>query len=518
MYDFIARWAEIAPDRTAIEEVRTGRTWTFARLDERARRLAAAFREGLGLEPGDTVALLCQGRGEVFEALCAAAKAQVSLVPLNWRLAARELAHIVEDSGARALVYGDGHREVAQTLFGGRAMLGVALDASLDAAHSTWDGLIDQAQPRASEPSVDLEDVPLILYTSGTTGHPKGAMIPWRQILFNAINTVIAADLAPTDATLACLPLFHTGGLHALATPTLYRGGKVLLAPSFDANEATALLRGGRATTTIAVPTMYEMMADAGLLAPGAKALPRALLCGGAPVTHQLAERFHAEGLPLRQGYGLTEVGPNCFTLSPPSGPDRVGTVGYAAFHGEARLVDETGQPVEPGTPGELWLRGPHVTRGYVGNPKATAAALRPDGWFKTGDLLVQNERGVFSVVGRLKDMFISGGENVYPAEVENLLVEHPDIQSAAVVGVSDPKWGQVGLAVLVPERPDAPPEAQKLAGWLKAQIARYKVPKHWRFVSSYPLNATGKVEKKQLQTQYEKEITAARNDEEVES
>ena len=509
MYDFLRSWSEIAPQQIAIEEVRSGRVWSFGELEARADRVARGWRAGRQLRAGQRIAMLCEGRGEVFEALFAAAKAKLTLIPLNWRLATPELETILEDSGAEVLVYDAAHAQVAEALLQSSPMRAIALDQALSEGHVTWEDLaLGAAQGQEQElPALELEDVPLVLYTSGTTGGPKGVMIPWRQILFNGINTMLAADLSPEDATLACLPLFHTGGLHALATPTLYRGGRVLLAPSFEAREATELLRSGRASTTIAVPTMYEMMAEAGLLEAGADATPRALLCGGAPVTTQVLERFQAAGMPLRQGYGLTEVGPNCFTLSPVEGPDRMGTVGYPAFHGEVRLVDEAGQEVGAGRPGELQLRGPHVCKGYLDRPEATRAVLSEDGWFSTGDLLVRNERGAFSVVGRLKEMFISGGENVYPAEVENALVEHPDIQSAAVVGVRDDKWGQVGYGVLVPESMEAPPEAEALQAWLKARLARYKVPKHWRFVERYPLNAAGKIERSRLQQMAETEL-----------
>jgi len=507
VYDFVRSWAEIAPERTAIEEVRSGRTWSYAQLDERAQRIARAWRHELGQQDGHRIAMLCEGRGEVFEAFLAAAKAKMTLVPLNWRLAAPELEQILKDAQVELLVYDGAHAETAKTLMDAVPMKAVALDETIESSHGSWEALAQTELNGWGSGPIQPEDVPLVLYTSGTTGGPKGVMIPWRQVLFNAINTVLAADLGPDDATLACLPLFHTGGLHALGTPTLYRGGRVLLAPSFDAQEATELLRSGRATTTIAVPTMYEMMAEAGLLAPGAAAIPRALLCGGAPVTHHTLERFHDAGMPLRQGYGLTEVGPNCFTLSPVEGPDRIGTVGFPAFHGEARLVDRDGREVESGFPGELQLRGPHVCKGYLNRADATRAVLSEDGWFSTGDLLVRNERGAYSVVGRLKEMFISGGENVYPAEVENALVEHPEVHAAAVVGVGDAKWGQVGWAVLVPESIDAPPDGGALRDWLKTRLARYKVPKHWRFVERYPLNAAGKVEKNRLREMAEAEL-----------
>jgi len=498
VYDWLEHWARIGPKRIAIEEVDTGRTSTYAALNRTARRVARWWRDGLRLPPGSRVAMLCQSRTEVFEALFAAAKAELTLVPLNWRLAVPELAHIIDDASPSVLVYDAAYAETAEQLLDARSFdHAVALDAPLFGHHVRWHDELERASDTPGA-SVGFEDVALVLYTSGTTGGPKGAQIPWRQILFNAVNTCLAAELTADDSTLACLPLFHTGGLHCLATPLLHRGGRVVLTRGFDPHEAADILASGRANTTIAVPTMYSMMADAGFLKRDAPSI-RALLCGGAPLPDRLHERYHEAGRPLRQGYGLTEVGPNCFTLSPLEGPDRLGTVGFPAFHSEVRLVDERGRDVGADVPGELWIRGPHVTRGYLGQPEQTAAALTEDGWFRTGDLLRMNERGVFSVVGRQKDMFISGGENVYPAEVENVLAAHPGVASVVVLGVPDPKWGQVGLAAVVAANPAQPPPESELAEWTRERLAKYKVPKVWRFVADFPLSSTGKVQKPEL-------------------
>jgi len=498
MYDWLEQWASTGPDRIAIEEIETGLTTTYGELNARARRLARWWRDGLELPAESRIAILCESRPEVFEALFAAAKAKVTLIPLNWRLSTRELASVLDDAQPNLLAYDAVYAEAAARLLEARHVEHVAaLDAPFDGRHASWATELGRAADAPGE-AVELEDVPLILYTSGTTGGPKGAMIPWRQILFNAINTCLTAGLTAEDSTLACLPLFHTGGLHCLATPLLHRGGRVVLTRGFDAEQASEILKSGRARTTIAVPTMYAMMAEAGFLKGSAPQL-RALLCGGAPLPDRLLDAYHEAGRPLQQGYGLTEVGPNCFTLSPLTGPDRVGTVGYPIFHSQARLVADDGRDVGDETPGELWLRGPHVTTGYLNQPDATAAVLSPDGWFKTGDLLQRSSRGVFSVVGRKKDMFISGGENVYPAEVENALAAHPEVASVVVLGVPDARWGQVGLAAVVPRDTRTPPTVDALATWSKEHLARYKIPKHWRFIEALPLNSTGKVEKSAL-------------------
>jgi fatty-acyl-CoA synthase len=491
IHDFVARWASLDPDRVALEDLTVGRSFTYGQLADRAGRLAVALRDGLGLPAGARVAMLTTQRAEVFEAFFACARAGLVLVPLNTRLALPELQGIIADAAPEALLYDDAFAVVAAALDVPR---GVALGEARAGDHAAYEALLAEARPTPS-PGIDLEAVSLVLYTSGTTGKPKGVMLPWRQVVFNAVNTTVACGFGADDASLACLPLFHTGGLHCLSTPLLHLGGRVVLTGGFDPAQAVDLLASGRVTTTIAVPTMYEMLLGAGLAkVPSLKAL----LCGGAPCPLPLLDAYHDAGLPLRQGYGLTEVGPNCFTLSPLSGPHRLGSVGCPAFHGEARLVDDDGGEVTVGE-GELWLRGPHVTAGYLNNPEATAEALDDEGWFHTGDALMRTEDGVFYVVGRKKNMFISGGENVYPTEVEGVLLGHPSIVEVAVVAVPDPKWGEVGLAAMVLREGDEAPAPAALRAWAKERLAGYKVPRHWRFLDALPLTSSGKPRRKEL-------------------
>jgi fatty-acyl-CoA synthase len=491
MHDFVSRWASLAPERLAIRDVAHERSLDYRTLDDRASRLATAFAEGWRLERESRVAVLSYDRAEVFELLFACAKSGTTLVPLNYRLAAPELAKILSDAGPSAIFCDQAHEELAREL--ARAC-GVDTIASIDA---DYDSLLSLSRPRARP--IAMEDVPLVLYTSGTTGTPKGALIAWRQVVFNAINTALALELGPRDRCLACLPLHHTGGLQCLALPLLHAGGSVVLTDGFEPDAAIALLRSGEITTTIAVPTMYQMLADRGFLDGAMRpSAIRSLLCGGAPLSLSLLDRYHEARLPLRQGYGLTEVGPNCFTLSPLDGPHRRGSVGHLAFHSEARLAGG-GRDVADGETGELWLRGPHVTKGYLGKPDATAAVLDADGWFHTGDTMRRSADGVYYVVGRIKEMFISGGENVYPGEVEVVLADHPAIAEVAVVAVPDPRWGQVGAAVFTLADNESAPGEEALRGWARARLAAYKVPKRWRAIDALPRTSTGKVAKAAL-------------------
>jgi fatty-acyl-CoA synthase len=549
MHDILRRWASIAPARVAIEEVasaaRGARTWTYRTLDDRAARIATGL--AATLPPGARVALVSEGRAEVFELLFACARAKLTLVPLNTRQPLAKLRAIVASAAPTAIVYDDTFAELAHALLADASLLeslasesshvaprGIALGARRardeDVAYESLLGA-------ARYGDVALEDVPLVLYTSGTTAAPKGVCITWRHIVFNAVSTALAAGLTEHDRALACLPLFHTGGLHCLATPLLHRGGSIVLTPGFDAEREVALLHRGDVTTTIAVPTMYES-----LLAAGLHAQPhlRALLCGGAPLSRALHERFHDAGLPMRQGYGLTEVGPNCFTLSPLEGPHRFGTVGVPTFHLEARLVrdgsarsagsaadgftrsagsaadgftrsagsaadgsfESAGSDVadcEVGEPGELWLRGPAVTTGYFRAPELTAQVLDADGFFRTGDVLVRNGDGFFAVVDRKKDMFVSGGENVYPAAVAAALGTHPAFAEVAVVPVPDARWGEVGLACFVLRDGMTRPSDEAVRAWSRAHLAGYEIPRHWRALDALPRTATGKTDRAAL-------------------
>jgi len=321
-------------------------------------------------------------------------------------------------------------------------------------------------------------------------------MLPHRQVLWNAINTVYACDLSPEDRALAFLPLFHTGGLNCLATPTLYRGGRVVLMDAFDPAVALDLIESREITAVVAVPAMYQALLDQGLDGRSLKAL-RTILCGGAPCPEGLLEAWMSRGFHFRQGFGMTEVGPNCFSLPPWRLEDKRGSVGQPVLHCEALIVDSGGRPLGPGEVGELWLGGPILSAGYLMNPDATSASYE-GGWLKTGDLARYDEEGFFYVAGRKKEMFISGGENVYPAEIENLLLNAEFVAEAAVVGVPDERWGEVGLAVVVlREGVEMTPE--ELRGWCRSRLAGFKTPKHIRLIDALPRNASGKPLKGQL-------------------
>ncbi len=496
--DWLSRWAQIAPEKVALVDGSNGEELTYAAFNDRAARLAQVLKEECGVNKGDRVALISHNGPCVFETLFACAKLGAIFVPLNWRLAGPELVGIVNDCEAKTLVYGPNWICRANTI-AERTTVEKTIVVD-DKAHRDGDiclyPAIKESTPAATV-QVEQEDIAMVLYTSGTTGKPKGVMISWRQMVFNCINTVLACDLSTEDVCLAFLPLFHTGGINCLAMPIFHRGGTVVLTPGFDAPEAVKIMRDRDVSITVAVPAMYQMLLDAGL---GLEKLPhlKTLLCGGAPCPPVVIHRYLDLGYNFRQGYGLTEVGPNCFSLSPAHTSSKLGTVGMPIFHSEARLLKDDGSDATAGEVGELLLRGPHVTSGYWNNPEATAKVLDSEGWFHTGDYATVDEDGFYSIVGRKKEMFISGGENVYPAEVENVLAEHPGIQELAVVGVPHEKWGEVGMAVIVKkdEYKGEPMTDESLKLWTRERLAAYKVPKRWVFVSELPKNSSGKVQK----------------------
>jgi fatty-acyl-CoA synthase len=413
----------------------------------------------------------------------------VVLAPLNFRLAPTELDALLALSGARVLLVDEGNRGAIAAMEHPLARAAVALEV-LETEPA------DTALPtrRALAPR-GMEDPALLLFTSGTTGLPKAAVLPVRQLFWNAVNTQLAFDLTGEDATVLYTPLFHTGAINVLAMPLLQCGGHVIIHEAFDAGRVLAEVQERRVSTIFGVPTTFSMLADdPGFDARDLSTL-RLCLCGGAPLTVALIRRYQDRGLVLTQGFGMTEVGPNCFFLPPHEALARAGSVGKPMPYSQARVV-QGGRDTEPGEVGELWLAGPHVCLGYHENPSATAGSLR-DGWFRTGDLVRRDEEGFFYVAGRQKEMFISGGENVYPAEVEVALGAHAAVAECAVVGMPDSRWGEVGCAFVVPR--DGGFDDAQVKAWLRERLAPYKVPKRFVVLDDLPRNASGKAHKPTL-------------------
>ncbi|WP_165982601.1 class I adenylate-forming enzyme family protein [Dankookia rubra] len=447
---------------------------TYAALHGRVAAAAAALA-AQGLGRGDRLAFLGQNHPAQLVLLFACARLGAILVPLNWRLAAPELRFILDDSGARLLA---ATREMAAAA-GAAAPPGCAL---LD-AEADW--------PAAAPPAAGAPDDPLLLvYTSGTTGQPKGAVLDQRALLANAANARHAFALTAADRVLTLLPMFHVGGLNIQTTPALLAGAEVVLLPRFDPEATFAAIAAHRPSLTLLVPAvMQALVAHPGWAAADLSSL-RAVGAGSSEVPLPLIEAFHARGIPVQQVYGATETGPIAIVQTREAALAAPGSLGAPALHGEARVVDPRGREAPPGTPGEIQLRGPHVARGYWNAPAATAANFR-DGWFRSGDVGLRDAAGRFWFTDRLKHLIISGGENIYPAEVERILRTAPGVLEGAVCGRPDPRWGEVPVAVVVPG-PGF--EREAVLRHFEGRIARFKQPRAVVAVPALPRTALGKV------------------------
>lgn len=484
--DLIARRAELTPDSVALEELATGRCLTYAALDERAAR-AAALLEARGVGEGDRVAILCRNRLAFFEALFACARLGAILVPLNWRMPPAELDPLIAHCGARLLLHGGEDGAAVRRL----AAPPPALDLDGD-----YEALAEAAAPRAGRGRWPADGIWYLLYTSGTTGRPKAVIYTFKMALANLVNIGTAIGLGASDTTLTFLPNFHTAGINLHALPTLLQGGRVLLLPGFEADSVVELLEARRIDTFFAVPTVYQALVDHPRFGAAPLGHVRHWGCGGAPLPDSLARRCRDLGLRVCNGMGMTETGPTAFLAAPADSWERIGSVGKPQLLVSVRIVDEQGRDVRDGEVGDLLFAGPAVTPGYWNDPEATRAAFTPDGWLKSGDLARRDPGGFYWVAGRRKEMFISGGENVYPAEVENVLAGHPAVAEAAVVAAPDPRWGEIGFAFLRLDEGRARPAEAELQAFCRARLAAYKVPARFEFVEDFPRTAAGKVQK----------------------
>jgi fatty-acyl-CoA synthase len=470
--------ARITPDRIALVSVETGERLTYAQLNARAAGAAAAMRDA-GLEAGDRAGLLAYNSIDFVAYFFGAMKAGVIIVPLSTRATAHELSNIAADCAMKVLFH-DGEVPSA-------AEFGAAPVVRMTQSVAT-------PLPRVT---TDPESTACLLYTSGTTGKPKGVMIPHRQLLWNGYNTAVNWGLREDDVAPIFTPLYHAGGLAVFLIPLFCVGGTIVLHKGFDPAEVWDVIERERCSVVLGVPTIWKMLLDAPQFATANLERVRWFISGGAPLPVFLIDAYRERGVALKQGYGLTEVGVNCFTMTVDDALARPGSIGRPLLFTEVRLAGEDGEPVADGEIGEMWIRGPHVSNGYWNNPQATADAY-VDGWFRTGDLARRDADGFFFIAGRRKEMFISGGVNVYPAEIESELLQHPQVSDAAVVAVADATWGEAGVAFVVGRGLTAP----DLVEFLGSRLAKYKLPRRFVFVDALPRSAYGKVLKEELRSQ----------------
>lgn len=496
---WLDRRADAAPERRAL--VDPDRTLSFASLADRSRR-AAAVLAARGVGPGDRVALLLANRSAYLETVFACARLGAIAVPVNTRLAPPEVRHVFEDAEPRLVL----HEPSLGPLVGAALRDARTAPARLEVGGSPddYESALAGAGPAPDVHPVTPDDPMLLLYTSGTTGAPKGALLPHRKTLFNSLNAALFFELSARDRVLVPLPLFHSFGLSILSIPAIYAGATVLLERQFDPERTWATVAAERVTTLGAVPTMFQALLealDAASPRPDVSSL-RFLFSAGAAIPVEVIGAFEERhGLVVKQGFGQTETSILC-CLDAEHALRKAGSVGRPVFHADVRIVRREDLALAPGAwrevgegePGEIVVRGPITMTGYWRRPEATAETLR-DGWLRTGDLATRDAEGFVRLVGRARDLFISGGENVYPAEIEAAYAGHPDVREIAVVGVPDPRWGEVGRAfVVLAEGASLDPDA--LRAWGEERLARYKLPRSFEAVPSLPRTETGKVRK----------------------
>jgi len=495
VHDWLERRALLSPDRVAlIDALRGGRRITYREWNATANRTAHLLHDTLGVRRGDRVAVLAMNCVEYLDLVFACAKLGAILQPLNWRLSVEELKGLFADAEPVVLVYGpDFQAQVEAVRPHARSVRHVVplVDSptrpQADVLFSTREALPDTPLPpielQASDPWV-------LCYTGGSTGLPKAAILTHGSITANAANTVVSWGLTAEDVALLNAPLFHTGGLNVFTLPLVYVGGGSVVCRGFEVEQVFDLVQRGTVSVVFGVPTMFIEMQRHPRFDTVDFSRLKLLISGGAPCPSPVFERFFARGVDFKTGYGLTEAGPNNFWLPPGEVRRKPGAVGVPLFHVEARL--EGGGDV-----GELLLRGPHVCAGYWRRPEESAKVLA-GGWLHTGDLAERDADGCFRIVGRVKDLIISGGENIYPSEVESVLAGHPDVAEVAVIGVPDPKWGEVPRALVVP-RPGTALAAEALLAYCQGRLARYKTPRSVSFVDVLPRTAAGKVDRREL-------------------
>ena len=491
LFDFLASRADLGPQRLAFEDVVGGAQVTYLELNQRSGRTAALLA-ALGVAHGERVAVLCRNRVEFFELLFGCAKLGAILVPLNWRMPARELAPLLADCGAGWLVHGSEDTAVANALANNGCML-LGLD---DNSENGFCYRRDALQPLPGRRHWPADETWYLLYTSGTTGKPKAVIQTYAMALANYINIAQAMGLRSDDTSLNYLPLFHTGGINLITLPSLILGARTLITPGFDLERTIELLEAGRLDTFFGVPAIYQAISLHPRFAELDLARVRCWACGGAPMPDKLLRQYAARGVVVLNGMGMTETGPTVFLMDAANAAGKTGSVGKPQLLVSVRLVDANGRDVARGATGELWFSGLGITPGYYNRADATAEAFSADGWLRSGDLGRQDEDGYYYIVGRLKDMYISGGENVYAAEVEAQLAEHPGILEAAVIGVADEKWGEVGCAYLLQQPGQPSASDSELIDFCKQRMAAYKVPKYFIRLDEFARTAAGKVQK----------------------
>ena len=502
---FLTKRAILNPHREAYVDAGGNLRLTFQELNERCNRTANAFLDA-GVKKGERIGFLLMNSAEFMEAYCAAAKIGAVVVPLNWRLVPDELEFILKDSGAKRLLFGAEFANTVKELHSRGEKtdithwLQVEADGAILPFAESYEAFRDAASP--SEPTIGAtrDDMLYIMYTSGTTGLPKGVVHTHDTSIWALITVASTTYFHDADRFLGALPMFHVGALMPL-TLNIYRGATSVVMRSFDPKLAWELIQNEKLTTGLAVPAMLNFMLQVPDFQQYDTSTLRWILSGAAPVPVALMQRYADLGIEIHQIYGLTETCGPAAVIDAENALAKVGSTGKAFFHTDVRLASADGSDCAPGEPGEILVRGPHIMREYWNRPDATAETI-VDGWLHTGDVAVMDEDGFIFIQDRIKDMIISGGENVYPAEIEGILVTHPGIVEAAVIGQASEKWGESPFAIVV--RKDESLSAEDVLSFCTEKLARFKQPTRVEFIDQIPRNPSGKILKRVLREQFD--------------
>jgi fatty-acyl-CoA synthase len=490
---WIENWALANPEKIALHF--EGEDISYRDFDARIKANARALTNELGVEAGDRVAYLGQNHPQSLVLFFACARLGAIFVPLNWRLAPPEHRHILKDSGARALIVDEPYREQCEPLSAElENCTFIALHGDAGGGWLLLPDLIENGKGDVPPPHAGGESPLLLIYTSGTTGFPKGAVLTHDSVQYNAYNSIVMHDMTSHDVVLTVLPLFHVGGLNNQTTPAFYAGATVILHRVFNPARMLDDLLRKKPTLTIILPAHMQPLREL----PGWDASDfsslRSVLTGSTSIPDEMIRYWHGKGIPLVQVYGSSETCPIAIHQTADNALLTEGTIGFPAMHCEIRIVNEQGVDCWADQPGEIYVRGNNVMSHYWHNEKATRESLT-GGWFHTGDIGYFDHRGCYHFLDRKKDVIISGSENIYPAEIENVLTGHPDILEVAVVGRKDPRWGEAVVAVIVKKGNSQLEEAQ-VREWLDGKLGRYKHPRSVLFVDALPRNEMRKVQK----------------------
>lgn len=484
--DWISKWALYSPNKIAIQEHESGKEITYKSLNDCANGIAQYLNSEYNIVKGDRVAVLAEYDIEYVALFSASQKAGFIIVPINYRLAQAEVIDIIRDASPKLIFTQNKFNHLVSQDF-----------ANINQDYgilSTIDG-----NEINTITQVEDDDPIFIIYTSGTTGKPKGVKYTHKMLFWNSINTALSLKLNAESRTVNVMPPFHTGGWNVLLTPFLHHGGFVSMRNKFEGEKVLQTIASLRCNIFMGVPTMLGMMANEKSFESSDLSCLDYIIVGGESMPIPLIERYAAKGVAIRQGYGMTEVGPNLTSLHQDDAINKKGSIGRPNFYVQHRIIHENGHDCKANEAGELWLRGPMVTPGYWHNDSATKHAFSPDGqWFKTGDIVIEDVDKYLYIVDRLKNMFISGAENVYPAEIEKVLRQLPDIQECAVIGVKDEKWGEVGKAFIV-KSGDTLISDVEIRDFCISKLAKYKVPKYITFIAALPKTDSGKIDRKLL-------------------